>query len=177
MSKVTFNTEIAFEYCKAKPVAPSIRRMVACNPSSLTFKGTNTYIVGQNDVVIVDPGPDLLEHYEALLHELKNERITHILLTHTHYDHSSGLEKLKVATNAITLGFGARDQGLRNQSISKPSGKSFIDWDFVPDQEFKDGDILGGDGWQIEAIHTPGHAPDHLCFALTEQNLIYLETM
>ena len=173
MSKISFNQEINFEYCVAKTVAPSVRRIVAENASALTFKGTNTYIVGKGDVAVIDPGPDIDAHHDALLSELKNERVTHILLTHTHVDHCEGLKKLKDATGAVIVGYGARDKSIRDSFKIRPSNKEFIDWDFAPEQELKDGDTLTGSGWEIKAIHTPGHAPDHLCYALSEENVLF----
>lgn len=171
MSNISFNMEINFEYLVANQVSPNVRRMVASNANAMTYKGTNTYIVGKGNVAVIDPGPEIAEHRDALLEELGNEKITHILLTHTHMDHSAGLAALKEATGAITLGYGARDQSKRPPKQDKED-KEFIDWDFVPDQIMQDGDVLDGEGWSLKALHTPGHAPDHLCFSLLEDEIL-----
>ncbi len=164
MSSIAFNQEINFEYFVASEVAPKVRRMVANNGNAMTFKGTNCYILGEGNVAVVDPGPEIAEHREALLKELGNETITHIILTHTHMDHSAGIEALQEITGAKTVGYGQRDQSKRPAVIEK----EFIDWDFNPDVIIRDGDIFEGEGWSLEAIHTPGHAPDHLCFAMDD---------
>ncbi len=173
MSKpaLPFNHEINFEYGVAKKVAPLVRRIVANNPGPFTFKGTNTYIIGQGEVAIVDPGPNDENHRKALFQALGEERITHILLTHTHRDHSDGLSSLKEITGAMTLGYGPSGamRGTANQS---PSNNDFVDATFKPDQILRDRDLIEGSGWTIEAIHTPGHAPDHLCFVVGQDGIM-----
>lgn len=162
-----FAREFIFQYGVASQVAPGIRRIVAQNPGPFTFKGTNSYIVGTGEVALVDPGPDDAAHREALLGELapKRERITHIFLTHTHKDHSAGLAKLAEATGAKVLGFGS-DPKERQAFRLSPSAETFLDADFKPDQPLRGGERIGGGDWELEALHTPGHAPDHLSFAV-----------
>ncbi len=169
MSNISFNQEINFEYFVASEVAPNVRRMVANNGNAMTFKGTNCYILGQGNVAVIDPGPEIAEHREALLSELGNETITHIILTHTHVDHSAGISALQEITGAKTVGYGQRDQSKRPAVIDK----EFIDWDFNPDVVIQDGDIFEGDDWTLEAIHTPGHAPDHLCLAMSDNDVLF----
>ncbi|MGH1351549.1 MAG: MBL fold metallo-hydrolase [Methyloligellaceae bacterium] len=169
MSNISFNQEINFEYFVASEVAPNVRRMVANNGNAMTFKGTNSYIVGKGNVAVIDPGPEIAEHREALLKELDGETITHIILTHTHVDHSAGIAALQEATGAKTVGYGQRDQNKRPSVIDK----EFIDWDFNPDIVIQDGDVFEGDGWELEAIHTPGHAPDHLCLAMSGNDVLF----
>src|SRR5438552_214620 len=103
---IPFRREIAFEYGRLEPVAPGVRRIVARNPGPFTFKGTGTYVVGEGEVAVIDPGPELEEHIAALLASLADERVTHILVTHTHRDHSPAAQALKAATGAPTEGFG-----------------------------------------------------------------------
>src|SRR5665213_3767288 len=86
--EIPFRRDFAFEYGRLEPVAPGIRRIVARNPGPFTFRGTGTYVVGEGEVAVIDPGPDLPEHVEALLMDLAGETVTHILVTHTHRDHS-----------------------------------------------------------------------------------------
>src|ERR1700751_6330426 len=103
--EIPFRREISFEYGRLEPVAPMIRRIVARNPSPFTFRGTGTYVVGHGEVAVIDPGPDLTEHIEALLAGLADEQVTHILITHTHRDHSPAARALQAATRAPTHGF------------------------------------------------------------------------
>src|SRR6516225_4231749 len=104
--EIPFRREFSFEYGRLEPVAPMIRRIVARNPSPFTFRGTGTYVVGQGEVAVIDPGPDLTEHVAALLAGLAGEEVTHILVTNTHRDHSPAAAALQAATGAPTYGFG-----------------------------------------------------------------------
>jgi glyoxylase-like metal-dependent hydrolase (beta-lactamase superfamily II) len=161
-----------FEYDVLLRVAPSVRRIVANNPTPFTFKGTNTYVIGEGEIAVIDPGPEDEAHIDALLKAVAGERITHILVTHTHRDHTGAVEMLKERSGAQVLGFGptGSERGARTTS---PSGKAFVDQEFVPDRKLRDGDRIEIDGVRLEAIHTPGHAPDHLCFALTGQRTLF----
>ncbi|MGH7059801.1 MAG: MBL fold metallo-hydrolase, partial [Stellaceae bacterium] len=150
-------------------VAPGIRRLVARNPSPFTFRGTGTYIVGEGEVAVIDPGPDLDEHVAALLDALSGEQVTHILVTHTHRDHSPAAKPLKAATGAPTYGFGPHAGGRRGDPGIEEGG----DWDFTPDVQVADGDAIAGTGWRFEAVHTPGHTSNHLCFALPEEGVLF----
>ena len=124
----------------SKAVAPGIRRIVARNPSPFTFRGTGTYVVGEGEVAVIDPGPDLDEHVAALLDGLAGERVTHILVTHTHRDHSPAAKPLKAATGAPTYGFGPHAGGRRGEPGIEEGG----DWDFTPDVRVADGDAIAG---------------------------------
>jgi glyoxylase-like metal-dependent hydrolase (beta-lactamase superfamily II) len=166
--EIPFRRDFAFEYGKLEHVAPGIRRIVANNPGPFTFRGTGTYVVGEGEVAVIDPGPDLAEHVEALLTGLAGERITHILITHTHRDHSLAAAAVKAATGAPTYGFGPHG-GTRGIPGIEEGG----DWDFVPDIVTKDGDEIAGAGWRFEAVHTPGHTSNHLCFALPERGVLF----
>lgn len=167
--EIPFRREFSFEYGRLEPVEPMIRRIVARNPSPFTFRGTGTYVVGHGEVAVIDPGPDLPEHVEALLAALGNERVSHILITHTHRDHSPAARDLKAATGAPTYGFGPHAGGKRGDAAVEEGG----DWDFVPDVTMRDGDRIAGAGWEFEAIHTPGHTSNHLCFALPENGVLF----
>jgi glyoxylase-like metal-dependent hydrolase (beta-lactamase superfamily II) len=166
---IPFRREFAFEYGRLEAVAPGIRRIVADNPGPFTFKGTGTYIVGEGEVAVIDPGPDLAEHVEALLAGLAGERITHLLVTHTHRDHSPAAKAVKEATGAPTYGFGPHAGGVRGEPGSEEGG----DWDFVPDIVVQDGDTIPGGKWRFEAVHTPGHTSNHLCFALPDAGILF----
>jgi glyoxylase-like metal-dependent hydrolase (beta-lactamase superfamily II) len=167
--EIPFRREFSFEYGRLEPVAPMIRRIVARNPSPFTFRGTGTYVVGEGAVAVIDPGPDLLEHVEALLAGLVGERVTHILITHTHRDHSPAARALQAATGAPTYGFGPHAGGHRGEPAVEEGG----DWDFVPDITLRDGERIAGAGWLFEAIHTPGHTSNHLCFALPDNGVLF----
>jgi len=117
--EVPFRREFLFEYGRLEPVAPMIRRIVARNPSPFTFKGTGTYVVGSREVAVIDPGPDLPEHVDALLAALAGERVTHIVITHTHRDHSPAARALKAATGASTYGFGPH----AGAGVAKPASR------------------------------------------------------
>jgi glyoxylase-like metal-dependent hydrolase (beta-lactamase superfamily II) len=167
--EIPFRREFSFEYGRLEPIAPGIRRIVARNPSPFTFRGTGTYVVGEGDVAVIDPGPDLDEHVAALLAGLAAEQVTHILITHTHRDHSPAAAPLKAATGAPTYGFGPHAGGRRGDPGIEEGG----DWDFSPDVTVRDGDAIAGAGWRFEAVHTPGHTSNHLCFALPDSGVLF----
>ena len=166
---IPFRRDFSFEYGRLEPVAPGVRRIVARNPSPFTFRGTGTYVIGSGEVAVIDPGPDLTEHVEALLTGLSGERVTHILITHTHRDHSPAAAALKAATGAATWGFGPHAGGKRGETGVEEGG----DWDFVPDVPARDGDSIAGKGWRFEAVHTPGHTSNHVCFALPDSGILF----
>jgi glyoxylase-like metal-dependent hydrolase (beta-lactamase superfamily II) len=149
-------------------VSPMVRRLVAPNASPFTFNGTCTYVVGQDRVAIIDPGPDDDLHLSALLAAVEVEQVETILITHTHRDHSVGARKLRAATGAQVVGAapftprGGRAAGL----------DSAHDRDYSPDTILADGERWQGAGFTIEAIATPGHCSNHLCFALLEESAL-----
>jgi glyoxylase-like metal-dependent hydrolase (beta-lactamase superfamily II) len=168
-TEIPFRREFSFEYGRLERVAPGIRRIVARNPSPFTFRGTGTYVIGEGAVAVIDPGPDLEEHVAALLAGLTGERVTHILITHTHRDHSPAAAAVKAATGAATYGFGPHAGGRRGEAAVEEGG----DWDFSPDVTVSDGDTIVGAGWRFEAVHTPGHTSNHLCFALPDRGILF----
>ena len=170
--EIPYRREFAFEYGQLEPVAPGIRRIVARNPGPFTFKGTGTYVVGEGEVAVIDPGPDLAEHVAALLTSLAGEQVSHILVTHTHRDHSPAAKALKEATGAPTFGFGPHAGGRRGDAGS-PGTEEGGDWDFIPDIVVHDGDEIVGKAWRFEAVHTPGHTSNHLCFALPDSGILF----
>jgi glyoxylase-like metal-dependent hydrolase (beta-lactamase superfamily II) len=167
-----FRTTMNFAYGVARELAPGVVRLVANNPGPFTFKGTNTYLVGGSDVVLIDPGPEDAAHLQAILDTLGGRRLGHILVTHTHRDHVDGLAALAAATGARTAGYGRRAiaPGAKRTSAS---GSEYVDQDFLPDVRLGHGDRLAGEGWALTALHTPGHAPDHLCFELEGTGLLF----
>lgn len=171
MTGIPFVREISFEYGIADRVSPLIRRVVAENPTPFTFHGTGTYIVGQGEVAVIDPGPLIDAHVDALLAAVEGERVTHILITHTHMDHSPAAEPFKRAVGAPTYGFGPHVPGRCWRGVEGMETRG--DRDFRPDIAVGDGDLIEGAGWTFEAVHTPGHIHNHLCFALKEEDVLF----
>jgi glyoxylase-like metal-dependent hydrolase (beta-lactamase superfamily II) len=150
-------------------LSPLVRRIVAPNPSPFTFNGTCTYIVGEGAVAIVDPGPDDDSHLAALLAAVKGERVETILVTHTHRDHSTVAKRLSAATGARIVGaapFTPRGDGTAGLDSSH-------DRNYLPDAILADGERFKGRGYTIEAVATPGHCSNHLCFALPEEGALF----
>jgi glyoxylase-like metal-dependent hydrolase (beta-lactamase superfamily II) len=173
-TEIPFRRDIDIDYGVAAALTPLIRRVVARNPSPFTFKGTGTYIVGHGQVAVIDPGPEIAAHIEALLGALRGETITHILITHTHLDHSPAAAAIKGATGAKTYGFGPHGSGRAEDrtgvgGVTEEGG----DHAFVPDIVMRDGDAAEGPGWRLDAVHTPGHTSNHLCFALPEERTLF----
>lgn len=164
---------MAFTYGEPSPMGPGIVRIVAPNPSPFTFKGTNTYLVGSTSLAVIDPGPDDAAHRAAILKAAGPRPITHILLTHAHRDHVDGLAGLKAETGALTVACPRDPDANRIALEHSPSGSYFVDYDFRPDIAIKGGEEIPGGDWGLTAIHTPGHAPDHICFALKGRNVVF----
>lgn len=167
---ITFHREMSFQYGQPDRVSPLVRRVIAENPSAFTFHGTGTYIVGdpQGGMAVIDPGPALPAHLEALLTATAQGRVSHILITHTHSDHSPLAADLARATGAPVYAFGPHPpppDGARAEQDG--------DLDFRPDIRIGDGAVIKGEGWTMEAIHTPGHISNHLCFALREEDALF----
>ncbi|SDY26082.1 MBL fold metallo-hydrolase [Citreimonas salinaria] len=156
----------------AEPVGPGLRRVLAPNPSPMTYRGTNTYLVGKRGLAVIDPGPDDGAHLQAILDAVQpGQMITHILVTHAHLDHSPLARPLSARTGAPILAFGPPDAGRsatmrRLAAQGNLSGGEGVDTGFAPDQTLQDGAFLDGDGWRIEALHLPGHMANHMGFAI-----------
>jgi len=161
------NRELDFTYGRVAVLTPTIRRVIAENPGPFTFKGTGTYIIGRGEVAVIDPGPYDEAHFAALQRALKGETVTHIVVTHTHRGLWTGVPLLQPATGAPTYGYGPHMGGVG------PEHAEGGDVDFNPDVVVKDGDIIEGRDWTLEAVHTPGHTSNHLCFALKEENVLF----
>lgn len=149
-------------------VHPKVRRVLAANPSAFTYTGTQTYIVGTGAVAVIDPGPDLAEHVDAILRATEGERIVAILCTHTHRDHSPASRALAAATGAPIVGcapLALDDDG--------PRADAAFDFDYAPDQVLADGEQAAGDDWALVAVATPGHTSNHLCFALEGEGVLF----
>lgn len=168
--EIPYVRELEFEYGRIDRLSPLIRRVVANNPGAFTLYGTGTYIIGNGNVAVVDPGPHMPEHIEALNAALQGETITHMLVTHTHNDHSPGCRLLAKTTDAKTYGYGPHGAGKREVGVQVEEGG---DMSFVPDVEIRHGDVIEGDGWSVECVYTPGHTSNHICFSLREENVLF----
>jgi len=155
-------------YEEVVTLSPLVRRLTAKNPSPFTATGTGTYIVGRGTVAIIDPGPDDPEHINAIGCALLGERVSHIVVTHTHRDHSPGSRPLKALTGAPIVGcapLSFPDEG--------PKVEESFDADYAPDQVMPDGATVCGPGWTLSALATPGHTSNHLCFGLAEEKALF----
>jgi len=153
-------------------VSPLVRRLIANNPSPFTFTGTCSYLVGEEEVAIIDPGPLDEPHIEALLRAANGRRIAHILVTHTHRDHSPAAARIKAATGAPILG--AHPYRPRPGLAGMLKGlDASHDLSYAPDLVLQEGARIEGRGYTLEAVATPGHAANHLCFALREENCLF----
>lgn len=161
---IPYNKDIEFEYGKVEQVSPLIRRVIANNPGPFTFVGTGVYIIGHGKVAVIDPGPDQSEHLDALKEVLKNETVTHVLVTHGHSDHSPLAKPLANWAGCLTYA--------KNAGVPTAKGElgSADDLGFQPDVQIGDGDVISGPGWTLDVIETPGHTCNHLCFGLREEN-------
>lgn len=152
----------------AEALAPGLRRIVAPNPSPMTYRGTNTYLLGTGALAVIDPGPEHPAHLQAILDAIQpNQHVSHVIVTHTHVDHSPLARPLAEATGAPVLAFGDASAG-RSEVMQRLAetgligGGEGIDEAFVPDQSLADGDRVEGDGWALDVLHTPGHIGNHL---------------
>lgn len=151
-------------------IEPGLRRVLAPNPSAMTFHGTNTYLVGEGRVAVIDPGPALPAHLDAILAALgRGERVAWILVSHAHLDHSPLARPLAERTGAPVLAFGDAGAGrspvMARLAAAGLSGGEGVDEGFAPDVALADGARIEGEGWSLRAIHTPGHFGNHLSFA------------
>jgi glyoxylase-like metal-dependent hydrolase (beta-lactamase superfamily II) len=154
-------------------LSPLLRRVIADNGGPFTFTGTCSYIVGRGEVAIVDPGPVGKEaHIAALLDAVRGERVSHIVVTHTHRDHSPAARALKAATGAPIAGCGPHRPARPSASGGKGGLDSGGDREHVPDLLMREGDAISGPGWTLSAIATPGHTANHLAFTLREENAL-----
>jgi glyoxylase-like metal-dependent hydrolase (beta-lactamase superfamily II) len=139
-------------------LSPLVRRIVAPNPGPFTGPGTNTYLVGIDEVAVIDPGPDDEQHIDAIIGASMKERVRWVVLTHTHPDHAPGTTRLVKATGAEVLAYGKR--------LDKDST-------ITPDRAIGEGDTIEGTEFGLDVLHTPGHAPNHLCFLLEEERVLF----
>ena len=167
---IPFDRNFDIPYGESLKVSPLIHRVLARNPGPFTFKGTGVYIVGEKDVAVIDPGPDIAEHIDALKRALSGKRVSHILVTHTHSDHSPAARPLKEWSGAPVYAFGPHGSGKAEEGIKVEEGG---DMAFAPDVGVRDGDVLEGNGFTFECVFTPGHTSNHMCYALKDEKALF----
>ena len=168
MTDLQFDRNFAPHYGQAVTLAPNVKRVTCNNPGPFTFFGSNSYIVGKGQVAIIDPGPADPEHIEALLRATENEEISHILITHTHADHSPGARLLKELSGAPIYAEGMHrpTRALHLEETNQLDAAG--DTELEIDHYLADGDWVEGENWALEVVHTPGHTVNHLSFGFTD---------
>jgi glyoxylase-like metal-dependent hydrolase (beta-lactamase superfamily II) len=165
---IPYVRDLEFEYGRVDQVSPLIRRVIADNPGPFTYLGTGTYIIGHGNVAVIDPGPDDRRHLDAILAAVEGEKVSHILVTHHHLDHSPLARPLAAATGAPIYGCAVKEKPAETE-IKLEAGHD----DFTPDISVCGGATIEGEGWTVEAIPTPGHTSNHICYALMEENSLF----
>lgn len=168
--EIPYRRDMQFDYGVVDIVGPGIRRVIANNPSPFTFAGTGTYILGTGKVAVIDPGPADEAHIQAILDATRGETISHVLVTHTHMDHSPGCALLRRHTHAKTFAYGPHGAGKAEEGVPVEEGG---DMEFEPDVRVVDGQIIEGDDWSVECVYTPGHTSNHMCYALREAKALF----
>jgi glyoxylase-like metal-dependent hydrolase (beta-lactamase superfamily II) len=196
-TSIPYVREIEVEAGRVDELSPLIRRVVAPNPNRFTYTGTGTYLIGRGEVAVIDPGPAIESHVDAIMRALDDgERVTHLVITHTHSDHSPAAALMKPLTGAVTVGYGphgavAEDDpddrvvfgdeeadnvtfGEENRDGVHPEAvRETSDVSFVPDVAVRSGDVVAGPGWTLQAVHTPGHTSNHVCYCLLEEDTLF----
>lgn len=171
--------EIVFERDATTPtgevaqLSPLVRRVIAGNGGPMTFTGTCSYIVGRGTVAVIDPGPADPAHIACLLAALRGETVSHIVVTHTHRDHSPAVPALQAATGARVVGCGPHRPSRELAPGEARVLDSAADIAFRPDEQMQDGDTIAGPGWSLSAVETPGHTANHLAFTLAEEDTLF----
>lgn len=171
--------EIEFDRSATTPpgevarLSPLVRRVIAGNSGPMTFTGTCSYIVGRGRVAIIDPGPDDAGHVARLLAAVAGESVSHIVVTHTHRDHSPAVPALKAATGAIVVGCGPHRAARELAQGEVNRLDAAADREYAPDLAMADGDRVSGPGWSLAAVETPGHTANHLAFTLAEEDTLF----
>ncbi len=168
--KIPFRRDLEFAYGQVAQIAPGVRRVIAENPSPFTLYGTGTYILGTGKVAVIDPGPPDSTHITALVEGLAGETISHILVTHTHMDHSPGCRLLQKHTDAKTYAYGPHGAGKLEQGVPVEEGG---DMEFQPDELVRHGDVIEGEDWSVECVYTPGHTSNHTCYQHREGKSLF----
>lgn len=159
-----------FEYGVAAQLSPLVQRVIANNPGPFTYTGTGVFIIGTDSVCVIDPGPTTPDHIAALDKALEGRTVSHIVVTHHHVDHSPLAKPLAEQHGCQVYGYGLQPTPPQDGEVRLEAGDDLA---FKPDVEIRNGHVINGDGWTLEAIHTPGHTSNHLCYALKEENTLF----
>jgi glyoxylase-like metal-dependent hydrolase (beta-lactamase superfamily II) len=158
---------------EAVAVAPGVVRLTVNNPSPFTFHGTNSYIVGRDTLAIIDPGPEDEAHFQALIKAAAGRPVSHILVSHTHRDHSPLARRLRQATGAAIVAEGPHRPARPLRTGETNPLDASADTELLPDLELADGQAISGDGWTLEGVFTPGHTANHMCFSLQGTGILF----
>ena len=175
---ISFDTNHNPTVGKAEQLAKDLVVITANNASPMTFTGTRSYILGTDNLIIIDPGPQNDQHFNSIMEYVGKRKVTDILLTHSHVDHSPLSRRLKVETGALIIGFGSADEA-RTAFMKKLSssldlgGEEGIDKDLILDEKVIDKQMLKRNNYSIEVIHTPGHLSNHICFSVKEKKVLF----
>lgn len=167
---IPFIRHLDFEYGRCDQLSSLVQRVIADNPGPFTYTGTGVFIIGDKNVCVIDPGPATEKHEAALDKALEGRKVTHIVVTHHHLDHSPLAKPLAEKHGCQVYGHSLHSKTCDDGDVVLEAGD---DLSFKPDVEIRDGHIIKGDGWTMQAIHTPGHTSNHLCFALKEENTVF----
>ena len=170
MTAIPFVKDFEFEYGRCDRLSPLIRRVVAPNPGPFTYTGTGVYIVGNGEVAVIDPGPVNEDHIAALDAALEGDRVSHVFVTHHHLDHSPLAHPLAARHGAKVYGYGPQSVPPAGGEVRLEAGD---DVGFRPDVEIEDEQVFEGADWRIQALHTPGHTSNHVCYALLDENTLF----
>lgn len=168
-----FNMNFEPNYGMAVPVATNVNRLTARNPGPFTFHGTNSYIVGEKAVAVIDPGPEDDEHFANLVNAIAGRPVTHIFVSHTHKDHSPLAARLKKLTGAPILAEGPHRPARPLRTGETNPLDASADTGFKPDIALSDGELIETDEWSITALYTPGHTANHMAFALNKGGIVF----
>jgi glyoxylase-like metal-dependent hydrolase (beta-lactamase superfamily II) len=171
--EISFDRSFEPAYGIVEEVVPGIRRIVAPNPGPFTFTGTNTFIVGHGEVALIDPGPRDESHRQSVEHALSGERLSAIIVTHTHHDHSPLARPVSEAHGATVYGFGQHRPARPPRPGEATPLDGAGDMDFKPDTILADGDTVRGPDWSLTVLHTPGHTANHICLQLDGTGILF----
>ncbi|WP_334176252.1 MBL fold metallo-hydrolase [Pseudoxanthobacter sp.] len=172
MAELKLTQDFDPDWGRAVEVAPGVRRLTARNPGPFTFHGTNTYLVGEQEIAVIDPGPDDEAHVAAIVAAAGGRPVSAIVVTHTHRDHSPAAARLAALTGAPTFGEGPH-RPARPGAGGAGAGEASGDMAFRPDRVLADGDSVSGAGFRLSAVATPGHTANHLAFALEGTGVLF----
>ncbi|PJT24421.1 MBL fold metallo-hydrolase [Ochrobactrum sp. 30A/1000/2015] len=170
---LVFDSSFTPQYGEPVELGKGILRLTVNNPSAFTFHGTNSYIIGIDTLAVIDPGPDIDAHYNALIAAIAGRPVSHVFVSHTHRDHSPLAQRLKESLGARTVAEGAHRPARPYYAGEVNMLEASADTDFIPDIALADGGTIEGDGWAVEGIHTPGHAANHMAFGLKNTGVLF----